>query len=94
MTIGTTFPYLQNHHCPESSVKSLMNLRMPDFCAKTACAIIVTDSACKTTRKISHALAVLGLVMRHIMVNKILPEWISEKSQDSRKIRRASTTFE
>ncbi len=71
-----------------------MKLRIPDFCEKTACAIIVTDFACKATRKISHALTVLGLVMRHNMVNKIILEWISGKSLDSRKIRRAYTTFE
>ncbi len=75
-------------------MKSLMKRRMPDFCDKTACAIIVTDSTCETTRKISHAVAMLGLVMRHFMVNTILLEWISGKSLDSRKIRRASTTFE
>ncbi len=44
--------------------------------------------------KIIHAIAVMGLVMRHIMVNKILLEWISGKSLDLRKIRKASTTFE
>ena len=80
MTIRTNFQYTQNHHCLESSVKSLMKLRMPGFCAKTACVIFVTDSACETTRKINHALVVLGLVMRHIMVNKIPPEWISGKT--------------
>jgi len=80
MIIGTTFPYTQNHHSLESSVKSLMKLRMPGFYAKTACAIFVTDSACETTRKINHALVVLGLVMRHIMVDKIPPEWVSGKT--------------
>jgi hypothetical protein len=35
-----------------------MKLRMPGFCAKTACAIIVKDFSYKTTRKISHALTV------------------------------------
>jgi len=51
-----------------------MRLRIPDFCAKTACAIIVTDSACETTRKTSNTLVVLGLVMRRIMVDKIPQE--------------------
>ena len=48
----------------------------------------------RNNKKISHTLAMLGLVMRHTMVHKIPPEWISGKSPGSRKIRRASTTFE
>ena len=67
---------------------------MPGYYAKTVCATIVTNSACETTRKISHALAVLGSVMRRIMVVKILQEWISGKSLVLKGIRRESTTFE
>ncbi len=35
MTIGTTFPCTQSHHCLESSVKSFMEPKMSEFCAKT-----------------------------------------------------------
>lgn len=92
--IGTTFPFIQNHHSLEKPIKSPMKLRMPDFCAKTACVTFVTYSACKTTRNKNHTLAVLDLVIMHIMVDKIPRERISGKSPDWSKIRRASNTFQ
>ena len=91
---GTIFPYIPKHPCLENFARFLMKPRMSGSCAKTACVIIVTDSAWGTTERISHAPAVLVLEMRHIMVVEILLEWISEKSQNWWKIRKVSSIFE
>ena len=75
MMTGITFQFILNRHYPESFARHATKTKMFNICVKTVCVTIATSSVFRITRKASHVVVTLGLVIKNILAGKTHQVW-------------------